>query len=54
MGTIRTMVSVYPPCEYYSDRGFPKSTVIAAIQPMASIWQERVKGQNGIENIDSF
>ena len=34
--------SVYPPCEYYSDRGFPKSTVIAAIQPMASIRQERV------------
>ena len=34
--------SVFPPCEYYSDRGFPKSTVIAAIQPMASIWQERV------------
>ena len=34
--------SVYPPCEYYSDHGFPKSTVIAAIQPMASIRQERV------------
>ena len=34
--------SVYPPCEYYSDCGFPKSTVIAAIQPMASIRQERV------------
>ena len=37
--------SVYPPCEYYSDRGFPKSTVIVAIQPMASIWQERVQGK---------
>ena len=34
--------SVYLTCEYYSDHGFPKSTVIAAIQPMASIRQERV------------
>ena len=34
--------SVYPSCEYYSDRGFPKSIVIADIQPMASIRQERV------------
>ena len=34
--------SVYPTCEYHSDHGFPKSTAIAAIPPMASIQQERV------------
>ena len=34
--------SVYPTSESYSDHGFPKSTVIVAIQPMASIRQERV------------
>ena len=34
--------SVYLASEYYSDHGFPKSTVIVAIQPMASIRQERV------------
>ena len=41
--------SVFPPCEYYSDRGFPKSTVIAAIQPMASIRQERVSQARDLE-----
>ena len=39
---LRPWFPVYSPCEYYSDHGFPKSTVIAAIQPMASIRQERV------------
>ena len=39
---LRPWFSFYSPCEYYSDHGFPKSTVIVAIQPMASIWQERV------------
>ena len=39
---LRPWFSVYSPCEYCSDYGFPKSTVIAAIQPMASIRQERV------------
>ena len=35
--------SVYFTSEYYSGHGFPKSTVIVAIQPMTSIWQERVQ-----------
>ena len=39
---LRPWFSVYPTCEYYQDHGFPKSTAIAAIQPMASIQQERV------------
>ena len=34
--------SVYPTCESYYEHGFPKSTAIAAIPPMASIRQERV------------
>ena len=38
--------SVYLASEYYSDHGFPKSTVIVAIQPMASIGQERVLQKN--------
>ena len=36
--------SDYLPCEYYSECGFPKSTVIAAIRPKALIRQERVTG----------
>ena len=39
---LRPWFPVYSQCEYYSDHGFPKSTVIAAIQPMASFRQERV------------
>ena len=31
-------------CEYYLDYGYPKSTAIAAIPPMASSQQERVYG----------
>ena len=33
--------SVYLTCEYYQDYGYPKSTAIAAIPPMAAIQQER-------------
>ena len=40
---LRPWFSVYLTSEYYSDHGFPKSTVIVAIQRMTSIRQERVQ-----------